>query len=263
VRSLSWEYPDGHRVPSHAHTWHQLLYAVRGVMTLSAAGGSWIVPVHRGAWIPAAVEHAIRMSGAVSMRTLYIDPLVARDLPRTCRTVDVSPLLRELVLDVVGRGSLDRRVPSERHLLDVLLDQIRGIRPGGVHLPEPRDARARRVADLLEDDPSDRRTLAALARGSGASERTLQRLFRSETGMSFAGWRQQLRLGRALQRLAAGSSVTSVALDTGYASVSAFVSIFRRTFGQTPGRYLREVDAGRPGADREGRRRDVVTDSIS
>src|SRR4030095_7555044 len=73
VRSLSWEYPDGHRLPSHAHTSHQL-YAVRGCMTLSAAGGSWIVPVHRGAWVPAGVEHAIRMSGAVSMRTLYIDP---------------------------------------------------------------------------------------------------------------------------------------------------------------------------------------------
>jgi AraC-like DNA-binding protein len=101
--------------------------------------------------------------------------------------------------------------------------------------------RARRVADRLEDDPSDDRTLTALARGSGASVRTLQRLFRAETGMTFAAWRQQLRLGRALQRLADGGSVTAVALDTGYASVSAFVSVFRRTFGQTPGRYVREA----------------------
>src|SRR5262249_15988565 len=148
VRSLSWEYADGHRVPPHAHAWHQLLYAVRGVMELSAAGGSWIVPVHRGPGVPAGMEHAIRMAGAGAVRPLHVDGGVGRDLRHACRTVDVPPLLRELVLDVVGRGSLDRRVPAERHLLDVLLDQIRGIRPGGVHLPEPRDARARRVADL-------------------------------------------------------------------------------------------------------------------
>jgi AraC-like DNA-binding protein len=208
-------------------------------MTFTAAGGSWIVPVHRAVWVPARVAHAIRMSGAVSMRTLYVDPRAASGLPATCQAVDVPPLLRALILAVVERGGLDRRAPVERHLFDVLVDQVRSLRSSGVHLPQPNDARARRIADRLEEDPADRRTLAALARGSGASPRTLQRLFRGETGMTFAGWRQQLRLGHALQRLAAGGSVTSVALDAGYTSVSAFVSVFRRTFGQTPGRYLR------------------------
>jgi len=78
-----------------------------------------------------------------------------------------------------------------------------------------------------------------LARRSGASARTLQRIFRAETGMTFGTWRQQLRLGHALQALGAGSSVTSVALDAGYASVSAFISAFRHTYGQPPARYLR------------------------
>jgi AraC-like DNA-binding protein len=239
VRSLSYDYPSGHRVAPHVHDWHQLVYAVRGVMTLTTAAGSWIVPANRGVWVPARVEHAIRMSGAVSMRTLYLDPRVARDLPRDCRVVDVPPLLRELIVDAVDRGSLDRRVAAERHLAQVLLDQIRALRAIGVHLPEPRDARARRVAERLADDPADARTLAALARGSGASARTVQRRFRAETGMTFDAWRRQLRLAHALTRLAAGGSVTEVALDAGYTSVSAFVSIFRRTFGETPGRLYR------------------------
>src|SRR5262245_63226762 len=88
VRSLSWEYADGHRVPPHAHAWHQLLYAVRGVMTLSAAGGSWIVPVHRGAWVPAGMENAIRLTGAVSMRKPYIDTRVEADLQRALVSYD-------------------------------------------------------------------------------------------------------------------------------------------------------------------------------
>jgi AraC-like DNA-binding protein len=239
VRSLSHDYPSGHRVPEHIHDWHQLVYAVRGVMTLSTAAGSWIVPPHRGVWMPAGLEHAIRMSGPVSMRTLYIEPRVARDLPRDLRIIDVPPLLREVILRTLELGSLDRRVSEHRNLLAVLLDQIRALRSSGVHLPWPRDARARRIAERLEDTPSDRRTLGALARQSGASARTLQRIFRAETGMTLGTWRQQLRLRHALQALGAGGSVTAVALDAGYASVSAFISAFRHTFGQSPARYLR------------------------
>src|SRR5262245_37940977 len=243
VRCLSYDYVSGHRVPPHVHEWHQLVYAVCGVMTVSTTTGSWIVPPHRAVWMPAKVEHEIRMSGPVSMRTLYVAPRIARALPRECRTVEVPPLLREVILHTLELGSLDPRVPSQRHLLAVLLDQIRTLRSSGVHLPRPEDARARRVAARLEGAPGARGTLAVLARGSGASGRTLQRIFRAETGMNFGTWRQQLRLRHALQALAAGGSVTSVAFDAGYASVSAFVSAFRRTFGQPPARYLRQTSA--------------------
>lgn len=212
-------------------------------MTLSTAAGSWIVPPHRGVWMPARVEHAIRMSGSVSMRTLYIAPRVARDLPGDVRIVDVPPFVRELVLRILSLGSLDRRVPEQRNLLAVLLDQIRTLRSTGVHLPWPQDARARRIVERLEAAPGDRHTLSMLARRSGASVRTLQRIFSLETGMTFGTWRQQLRLGHALQALGAGGSVTNVALDAGYASVSAFISAFRRTFGQSPARFLRRPTA--------------------
>src|SRR5262245_42081711 len=97
VRTLSHDYASGHLVPEHVHDWHQLVYAVRGVMTLSTAAGSWIVPPHRGVWMPAGLVHAIRMSGPVSMRTVYIQPRVGRDLPRDVRIVDVPPLLREII----------------------------------------------------------------------------------------------------------------------------------------------------------------------
>jgi AraC-like DNA-binding protein len=239
VRTLAYDYPSGHVVAPHVHDWHQLIYAVRGLMTLETAAGLWIVPPHRAVWMPAGVEHAIRMSGAVSMRTLYVAPRVARGLPRACRIVDVPPLLREMIVRTVELGHLDARIATHRHLFAVLLDQMRTLRSDGMHLPQPSDARARRVAGRLADVPGERRTLSALARGSGASVRTLQRLFRAETGTSFATWRQQLRLGHALQALAGGGSVTAVALDAGYASVSAFVAAFRRTFGEPPARYLR------------------------
>jgi AraC-like DNA-binding protein len=58
--------------------------------------------------------------------------------------------------------------------------------------------------------------------------------------MSFRAWRQQLRLLRGLELLAAGAPVTRVALDLGYESTSAFTAMFRRVLGTTPTAYFRQ-----------------------
>ncbi|MBI3723594.1 helix-turn-helix transcriptional regulator [bacterium] len=239
VRTLSHEFASGHRIPPHSHGWHQLVHATTGVMTVHTPEGAWVVPAHRGVWVPADVEHWIEISGRVAMRTLYVRPAVSRSLPVRCLALNVPPLLRELILHAVEIGTLDRRVRAHVRLLGVILDQLGTIEDAALHLPEPRDPRAQRLSRIVHDDPSDRRTLAELARGTGASKRTLERLFQAETGMSFSRWRRQLRFVEALRSLAAGAKVTGVALDAGYDSLSAFVSAFRRVFGVTPGRYFR------------------------
>ena len=85
--------------------------------------------------------------------------------------------------------------------------------------------------------PADTRDLADMAVEVGASLRTLQRLFPSETGLTLEAWRQKARLIHAVGRLAAGASVTNTALDCGYQRPAAFSSAFLRQFGVSPGRY--------------------------
>jgi AraC-like DNA-binding protein len=177
------------------------------------------------------------MSGSVSMRTLYLVPRISKSLPRACCTVNVPPLLRELILDAVGRETLRRSKPEEARLIGVMQDQIRALPVAPLQLPMPRDRRAVRVAELLIANPADSRSLDQIAGHAGASPRTIERLFRSQTSMGFARWRQRLRLLHALRLLAAGESVTNVALDAGYDSTSAFIAMFRRELGTTPSRY--------------------------
>jgi AraC-like DNA-binding protein len=107
-----------------------------------------------------------------------------------------------------------------------------GTRP--LSLPACRDHRLVRVADALIADPADARDLGDHALAAGASVRTLARLFRAETGMSFQQWRRQLRMTEALARIAQGVPVVRVAAAVGYASVPAFGAAFRTTFGVTP-----------------------------
>lgn len=161
------------------------------------------------------------------MRTLYLKPHLARSLPRSCCVLNVSALLKELILHACTVGSLSHRNPSQGHLIHVIVNQLAAIQLVPLQLPNPSDPRALRLARLLLKDPSDRRTLKDLCKVAGASKRTMERLFQADTGMTFAKWRQQLRLMQAMQLLAEGAQVTRAALESGYSTPSAFISMFR------------------------------------
>jgi AraC-like DNA-binding protein len=180
------------------------------------------------------------MSGNVAMRTLYIRPRLAGSLPRECCVVNVPALLRELILYACLCGSLVRRDPARNHILDVILDQLRVIEVAPLQLPLPDDPRALRVAELLLADPSDPRPLTQISRASGASRRTIERLFLDSTGMTFGKWRQQVRLMHAMRLLGGGAKVTHAALEAGYSTPSAFIAAFRKALGSTPTRYFKD-----------------------
>jgi AraC-like DNA-binding protein len=236
VRSLALGLASGFVIDEHAHGWDQLVHAARGVLQVDTAAGSWVVPPQRAVWVPAGTRHRVEASGAVDMRTIYLPPGWAAGAPTGCCVVDVPPLLRELVLTAVERGALpDGPLPR---LIAELLETLPS---APLRLPAPSDPRARRVAEVLRQAPSSKATVAELVRGTGASQRTVERLFREETGMGVGRWRQQMRLLEALRQLAAGGSVTEVALEVGYDSTSAFVSMFRRALGTTPGRYFQRT----------------------
>ena len=241
ITTLMHDYPAGHVIPLHFHDRDQLVYASQGVMTVLTAAGIWVVPKLRAVWIPASVPHSISMSGKVAMRTLYLRPRLARTLPRECCVVNVSPLLRELILHACGFQRLRKKVARQSHLIDAIVDQLEAIRTVPLQLPHLSDPRAGRVAATLLSDPSSARTLAQLCKQAGASKRTVERLFLEEAGMTFGKWRQQLRLMQAVRLLASGAPVTQVALEAGYSTPSAFISMFRKLLGTTPSLYFEET----------------------
>jgi AraC-like DNA-binding protein len=212
-------------------------------MTVSAAEAAWIVPPQRALWIPAGIVHSIRMSGTVAMRTLYIEPDAAHALPKDCKIVLMTGLLRELVLEAV-RSPLDEdRNGRMSHVEALILDEIGTLSAETLSLPMPRDRRLRTICEALLNKPGREETLEQWSDKAGASSRTLARLFAGETGMRFVDWRRQARLAAALVRLAEGEDVASVARSLGYASASAFTAMFRQSLGKAPRDYFGESAA--------------------
>ena len=246
VRTLAAGYPAGTVLPAHHHGWGQLVFAASGVMRVTTDDAAWLIPPTRAIWLPAGIRHAIAMLGEVAMRTLYIDMPRAGSLPSLPYVLEVAPLLRELIFHILRIGILTRGHAQHDRLAALLVDLLVAADHENLMLPLPRDTRALRLAEHWQQHPEDCRDLPVLAKNSGASLRTLQRLFVRETGLTLEAWRQQARMIYAVAQLAAGASVTNTALDCGYKSMSAFGNAFSRQFGLSPARYITRRPGGGP-----------------
>jgi AraC-like DNA-binding protein len=234
ISTLAYEYPPDYRVPMHSHGSDQVIYAIRGVMEITSGQSSWLIPPHFAIWIPARTLHKIRMPGAVSMRTLYLRPGVAPSLPRRCTVLQVTPLLRELIVEAVRLGQLRRRNTLHMALRDLIVAELTRATPVPSFVTLPEDRRALAIVNSVMANRDGGASFHALCHKAGASVRTIERIFRREVGLSFESWRRQFRLMKAIELLVAGGAVKEVAFQIGYHQPSAFVEMFRRTLGVTP-----------------------------
>ncbi len=238
VAAMAKDFPAGFVIAPHSHPRAQLIYAADGVMRVISPLGAWVVPPMRAAWIPANVEHEVRMSGPVAMRTLYIEPKAAPAALEACAVIEVTPLLRALILRAVQEPIEYDESGAAGLVMSLILDELTRAVTVPLRIPLPADARLAALCRALLDDPAAGLTLDDWADRVGASARTLARLFQRETGMGFTQWRQQVRLAEAVGRLAKGDPVARIADNLGYSSASAFTAMFRRTLGATPRHYL-------------------------
>ncbi|MGV0909313.1 AraC family transcriptional regulator [Martelella sp. FOR1707] len=226
----------------HSHPRGQLLWAEEGILRVRSGGTHWLAPSSHCVWIPGGVVHAVAMETDVSACFIYIDPSVTRVDKSACEVLHMTALLRHLILRFRALALEEAADRSERlsRLSEVIIDELATLPSAPLSLPAGSDPRLKRVTGRLLESPDDHASLEELARSSGAGVRTLERLFRRETGFSFSEWRSRLRLMEAVNDLGHGRSSTEIAGRLGYQSVSAFVAAFRRHFGVPPQSYMKD-----------------------
>lgn len=245
MAGMEIDYPSGSTTGMHDHPRAQLLYAIQGVMEVRSDTGTWIVPPSRALWLRAGERHSVQMSGHVKIRTLFVDEDIA-PLSRSC-VIAISPLLRELILSAMSVPLDYDPASRDGWVMRLILHEVRAMDVLPLHLPMPAEPRVNLVCQGLLADPADTASAETWASRAGIASKTMQRLFVRETGMSFAQWRQQARLLLALQRIARGDRIIDVALDSGYASQSAFTAMFRRHFGLSPTAFYEVRDSRESG----------------
>ena len=253
VRAKSRHLEQDTEITPHSHAWAQVVVCASGVARITAGHSTYLVPAWRAVWIPPDIKHLVSVVEAAELRTLYVHQEAGRvgpDVPREadavwrgCRVLEVSALLRELVLqmDVAmdGRGSMSAAaLERERRLGELALDELRRAAPVRLGVDLPQDKRLRTLCEAVLQDPSRHATLEGWARETAASPRTVARLFRQQLDTSFGPWRQQVLLAHALRLAAQGRPMGLIAAELGYASPSAFSAMVRRAVGQPPSRFF-------------------------
>lgn len=233
-------------LPMHVHRKGQMVVALTGSVMCRSPSGWWIVPPNGAVWIPGGIPHSNHASDFAKLYVIFISPDEA-DLPTDCRSFTITPLIRELIRSLARLPpDYPKESPASR-LARVLLDQLAQLAPDDVFLPISDNHRLQQIASSLLDNPADRSTIAEWGRRYAMSERTLARLVLSETGMTFGRWRERLHIIIALQRLSAGASVHAVSLELGYEGPNSFITMFKKTMGQSPGKFRAgKMDASSP-----------------
>jgi AraC-like DNA-binding protein len=239
VSALAKSYPAGYSGYLHSHARAQFLYAASGTMKLIMHAGCWIIPPKRAVWLPAGFEHQTGSIGPLEMRTLYVDPAtVSVTLPDSPRMLRVSALLHELVLRAMAMPIEYDESGQDGQIIRALLGEIDWSPIHPMSLPSLRDERLQRVEKSLLRKPGERMTLEQWAIQLDMSARTLSRLVRRDTHLSFQTWRDQIRTFVAIPMLTEGRPLVEIADELGYDTAWAFTAMFKRVTGMVPSRYF-------------------------
>jgi AraC-like DNA-binding protein/quercetin dioxygenase-like cupin family protein len=231
VRMIARDLNAWEMLAAHSHPWGQATYALDGVVRVTVANSTWIVPPQRAIWIPPNLVHEVATLEKARLRALYVHADAAPFRGGDCEVLEVSPLLRELIVALEKARAGESR---ESLLAGLILDELKRSATQPICVALPEDKRLKLLCEMLIADPASPLTLDDWATQVGASGRTLARLFERELGMRFSQWRQQVRLAHAAPMIARGMPLSQVAAELGYASQSAFSAMFKKTFGQSP-----------------------------
>jgi AraC-like DNA-binding protein len=234
------DYTSEYLVPRHRHSLGQLVYAEMGVFMMLTEQGRWIVPPDHAFWVPAGIEHSMQTHGHTSIRALYIKQGLIPNLPGGVRVMGMTALMRSLIEEAVQMpGEEDPPTDTRGGLILALMrDELGRLPEKPLGLPMPAEPKLAALCREFLERPTPHATIDRWADAMAMSRRAFTRAFRRETGLSLSTWRQQACLFAALPRLAAGESITGIALDLGYDSTAAFTTMFRRILGTPPSRYL-------------------------
>ncbi|MFZ6657015.1 AraC family transcriptional regulator [Undibacterium sp. TJN19] len=228
--------------PAHSHQRGQLLAATAGVMTLTTEQQHLVVPPGYAIWLPPMNLHAMLSRGQFSGWSIYVAPDSCTSLPAEPQIMPVSGLLREAVLRAATWAVSTTLNETQERVLAVILDEVQTLPRQAFVLALPSDKRILKITTQILNDPGDQRSLQEWADWAGIAQRTLIRRFAQETGLSFSEWRQRARLMRAIEMLTTGTPVTTIAIELGYDSLSAFIAMFKRQLGVPPSLFVAPGD---------------------
>ncbi|AXN33848.1 AraC family transcriptional regulator [Vibrio coralliilyticus] len=221
----------------HKHQKGQLLYAPKGCMNFALSDSICILPPTKAVWIPPDTVHRAFMTNVVAYRSLYFD-CDAFSCPDAITIIEVSELLKALI-NKMAFWPADKHESEMTNYTALFWEEFSQSKTYSYELPLPTDRRLNGFRRQVSDEAFLAPDLVTLANFAGASPKTITRIFKAETGMSYQEWKQQWRTLKAIELLCRERQVSDVAHLLEFSSDSAFIAFFKKQIGQTPLNFMK------------------------
>jgi AraC family transcriptional regulator len=231
----------------------QIVLPRRGVFVVERAGEPVVVDVNTVLVLGRGDEYRVRhpVDGGDDCAVLVFAPALLEEAlggeAGTHATMRTATQLRGRLATSALRDANDR-LAAEETLLVLLHMLAADLAAAPAPFSRVRPSQRRRVEDvraLLASRPTAEWGMEAVGQAVHCSPYHLARQFRAITGETIARYLLRLRLGLALERMAAGcDDLSRLALETGFAHHSHFSSRFRALFGMTPSAARTALNGG-------------------
>lgn len=234
----------GERAEEHFHV---LLWQAHGHSTVMIGDREYLLTDDSALWVPANTRHHLTVEADSVTAPLFFDSRTVSTTMGQPALISVCDDLKVLMLaHSVSWGTV---IKPQTDLPRRILSRIEHMSRGDGDLPLPSRDPAKSIADALRSNPGDVRSAEDLAASVHASRRTVERIFKSETGLTLRDWRIRNRMEAAAGLLNSANSVNSVAHRLGYTNPNSFRRVFAEHHGLTPLRYVkRAAERQREGA---------------
>ncbi len=231
-------------VNHYQHPLTQAIFVKSGLLSVVNQHGRYFVPANQVIIIPEQTLHELLAKTAVELTIFYFDQQQASSLPTHTQIVSAGKTLQALLSETTSINNEEAWQGRHGRLLRLLRDYLSEAPPLDIFLPYPQDSRLVSITDKLLKHPSLKSDLISWGKFVNASSRTLTRLFKKETGITYSEWRQRLNIQIAVKHLVSGDSVSNIATLLGYESSSAFIYMFKKQMGISPNQFLKQTISG-------------------
>ncbi|MET3036636.1 AraC family transcriptional regulator [Chryseobacterium sp. NRRL B-14859] len=229
----------------HQHHKGQLVYVESGFQYITIEERIYLLPQNHAVWIPPDAIHKTNShSEKIKLMIMFADVDRKDSFYHEVNVFSVPPVLREMIKYAEKWSKIMVRRTDETLFLQALFNELPRFVEHSLklHICLPRDKRLAKVIEYLHDHYREEFKMEEMSDIALLSSRTLERIFKKETGLTLSKYQQMLRIIKSLELLSADHlTISETAYEVGYKSVQAYTRSFQSVMQFRPSDFIKNM----------------------
>lgn len=214
----------------HTHQRYQLTYVEEGYQYFHIEKKIYLVPQNHVIWIPTGKEHRTTSEAkTVNLMLVLFKSVSEQEFYQDVHVFSAPAVLKEML----RYASKWNKVVTEDAEQQIFLQAIQNSLPhfckesSGLQIPVPTDSRLIPICSYINANYQYNFDSAILADKTKMSIRSLQRIFKQETGITLQKYMQLIRILKSIELIDTQQfTLSEIAFKVGYQSLPAFTSSY-------------------------------------